>query len=336
MFDALRPYRVRRVCLDFDPRDRDSDSRDIEMRWVDLEQRAGFDRDGRDALDRDPVDTRDRDRDARDRDVDPRDVFVHGLDLPRDRERELVLDGRDRYELNRDDSRSLAIVGAFRAIPERDLGDARDNTVGHLRDEGLVRFLALDARDRVVTLTSRGRHLLDVHRLERDGRREQTFYAGVSRLRELSHDSKLYRAYLRTAERLREQGADLRRVVLDHELKREYQQWLQARNRGRPDSDGRPGRDPERSNAGPRNTTFRTSTGPSTSPTSESSTNGTASSDTKMSRPSHRTIAARTRQAGRDPDSPVLEGAGVVVDRPSIRTSHAISYDRSERPFPVR
>lgn len=230
--------------MDFDPRDRDNDSRDIEMRWVDLEQRAGFDHDVRDALDRDRDDVRGRDRDGRDRDVDPRDVFVHGLDLPRGRDRELVLDGRDLYELNRDDSRSLAIVGAFRAVPERDLGDTRDNTVGHLRDEGLVRVLSLDGRDRVVTLTSRGRHLLDAHRLERDGRREQTFYAGVSRLREISHDSQLYRAYLRTAERLREQGADLRRVVLDHELKRDYQQWLQAHNRGRADSDGRPGRDP--------------------------------------------------------------------------------------------
>jgi hypothetical protein len=33
-------------------------------------------------------------------------------------------------------------------------------------------------------------------------------------------------------------------VVLEHELKREYQEWLQESNRGRPDSDGRPDRDP--------------------------------------------------------------------------------------------
>ena len=65
----------------------------------------------------------------------------------------------------------------------------------------------------------------------------------MSRPRELSHDVQLYRAYLREEERLRDQGAEIRRVVLEHALKREYQEWLQERNRGRPDSDGRPDRD---------------------------------------------------------------------------------------------
>jgi hypothetical protein len=66
----------------------------------------------------------------------------------------------------------------------------------------------------------------------------------VSRPRELSHDAQLYRAYVREEERLREQGADIHRVVLEQELKREYQEWLQESNRGRPDSDGRPDRGP--------------------------------------------------------------------------------------------
>jgi hypothetical protein len=47
------------------------------------------------------------------------------------------------------------------------------------------------------------------------------------------------------ADRLREDGAFIRRVVLDHELKREYQQFLQERNRGKSESDGRPDRTPE-------------------------------------------------------------------------------------------
>ena len=64
----------------------------------------------------------------------------------------------------------------------------------------------------------------------------QEFYAGirsvrharffVHRPRELTHDAQVYRAYLKDAERLRESGASIRRVVLDHELKREYQQFL--------------------------------------------------------------------------------------------------------------
>src|SRR5207245_7562954 len=44
------------------------------------------------------------------------------------------------------------------------------------------------------------------------------------------------------AERLQERGARIERVVLDYELKREYQQWLHERDRGRADADGRPDR----------------------------------------------------------------------------------------------
>jgi hypothetical protein len=95
-----------------------------------------------------------------------------------------------------------------------------------------------------VTLTERGHHLLEANRRDRADAREQGFYAGVSRPRELSHDVQLYRAYLREEAGLRDQGADIRGVVLDHELKREYQEWLQEHNCGRPDSEGRPDRDP--------------------------------------------------------------------------------------------
>ena len=67
----------------------------------------------------------------------------------------------------------------------------------------------------------------------------------VHRPRELTHDAQVYRAYLKDADRLREEGAFIRRVILDHELKREYQQFLQERNRGKSESDGRPDRTPE-------------------------------------------------------------------------------------------
>jgi hypothetical protein len=225
--------------FDFDPRDRDDDVREIEMPWIESGHRSGLDRED-DCRDRDP----------RERELDPRDVFLEGLELPRGLEREIVMDGDHRYELNGDDSRSLATVGAFRVVAERDLretrgesGDTREPDLRHLRDERLMRFVALDGRERALTLTGRGHHLLEAHRRDRDETREQTFYAGVRRPRELSHDVQLYRAYLREEERLRDQGAEIRRVVLEGELKREYQEWLQERNRGRPDSDGRPDRD---------------------------------------------------------------------------------------------
>src|SRR5438093_2873186 len=130
------------------------------------------------------------------RDIDPRDVFLDGLELPRGLEREIVMDGDHRYELNGDDSRSLATIGAFRVVAERDLrdprdesGDTREPDLRHLRDEGLMRYVSLDGRERVVTLTERGHHLLEAHRHDRDDAREQVFYAGVSRPRELSHDA---------------------------------------------------------------------------------------------------------------------------------------------------
>ena len=234
---------------DFDPRDRGDDVRDIEMPWIELGRDRSSDPD-QDGPREHANDTRDRDRDAHERDHDPRDAFLHDLERPRGPEHEVVVDGDHRYELNGDDSRSLATVGAFRVVAERDLRDPRDESteprdcgLRHLRDEGLTRFVALDGRERAVTLTERGHHLLAAHRREREVGREQAFYAGVNRPRELSHDVQLYRAYLREEERLREQGADIRGVTLAYELKREYQEWLQEPNRGRPDSDGRPDRD---------------------------------------------------------------------------------------------
>jgi hypothetical protein len=44
------------------------------------------------------------------------------------------------------------------------------------------------------------------------------------------------------AERLRDAGAHIHRIVLENDLKREYQEFLQEPNRNRDDSDGRPGR----------------------------------------------------------------------------------------------
>ena len=153
-------------------------------------------------------------------------------------------------ELNGDDVRALGAIGAFRVVPESDLWDpghesphGRDPDLRHLRDEGLVRSVSLDGHERAVTLTERGQHVLDSHRRDREDDREQAFHAGVNRPRKLSHDAQLYRAYLREEERLRGDGGDVRRVVLDHELKREYQEWLQEHNRRRADSDGRPDRD---------------------------------------------------------------------------------------------
>ena len=206
-----------------------------------------------DSLDPRNDDTRDRDAaDPRDANpIEPRDVFTQGLTLPRGLERERVHTHDYDYHLRGSESRALATIGAFRVVPADDLrddlgraGDVRHGDLERLREAGLIDTVApLDRGERtmLVTLTERGRDVLENHR-SRASASSQTFYAGSVKSRELSHDAQVYRAYLRAAERLRANGARIQRVVLDYELKRDYQRFLQARNKGRSDSDGRPDR----------------------------------------------------------------------------------------------
>lgn len=190
----------------------------------------------------------------RDREEQSRDAFTRDLDLPRGRDRELVRERNRVYEIDGAESRALATIGAFRVIAESDLDDLRHDTqssrrsLKHLENEGLICTSPLNSEERAVVLTDRGRDLLQANRYERDDRsRElrQLFYAGVRKPRELSHDTKVYSAYQRADERLRSKSGRVRRVVLDYELKREYQQFLHERNRGKKDCDGRPDREPE-------------------------------------------------------------------------------------------
>jgi DNA-binding MarR family transcriptional regulator len=176
---------------------------------------------------------------------DPRDVFSRDLDLPRGPERELVRE-RDRdYRLGGSDTGTLSIVGAFRVVLERDLNysgiaacDVHKRDLRHLERQGLIQRVPVNDKERAVALTDRGRALLERHRGRDTGHRQQ-FHSGADRPRERSHDAQFYRAYLQAAERLRDQGERIERVQLDRELKRDYQRFLQERNRGDRDSDGR-------------------------------------------------------------------------------------------------
>ena len=189
------------------------------------------------------------------RDGHERSRFTRDLDLPGGDERERVRTrGRD-YDLDGADTEVLATTGAFRVVQVEDLQHALEASpgratpaqrVGRLHDAGLLERIPLDGRERdVVVLTDRGRELLEAHRLGRPDEPRQAFFAGLRKPRELSHDAQVYRAFRRAEERIRDQGGRVRRVVLDYELKRDYQQFLQARNRGRADSDGRPDRTAE-------------------------------------------------------------------------------------------
>jgi hypothetical protein len=210
-------------------------------------------RDRRESWDGDPG-SRGRCDSTRPEEAQACDALTRDLDLPRGPRRHAVRE-RDRvYEIDGAESRILGTVGAFRVVSESDLRDLRDDagnsrkSVRHLEDEGLVRTHPLSSDDRAVVLTEHGRDLLESNRHERTERPHeprQAFYAGLRKPRELTHDVKVYRAYQRAEERLRDQGGRVRRVVLDYELKRDYQRFLQERNRGRKDCDGRPDRDLE-------------------------------------------------------------------------------------------
>jgi len=211
-----------------DPRDRDDGARDLSRGG-----RAGSD-------------SRDRDR------LDPRDVFMEHVDLPCGLDREHVHSHDHDYTLRGSEIRTLTTVAAFRVVPANDLRDKFDQSLDprhgelwHLRESGLVHTVPLDRDTAVVTLTKEGRDLLESRRQDADAPDRQPFHHGVHKTRELTHDAQVYRAYLQEADRLREEGAHIHRVLLDDELKREYQQFLQERTRGQDDSDGRPDREVE-------------------------------------------------------------------------------------------
>src|SRR5919204_221868 len=186
-------------------------------------------------------------RDYDSRDEDRFDTGSKGTahdDLDRDRDREYTLRGSE--------TRTLATVGAFRVVSSRDLRDNHDRPLDprssdlrHLREQGLVETVRVPgSREHAVALTREGRSLIE-HRRDRDQGDRQTFWQGVKRERELEHDLQVYRAYERAAEQLAERDARIERVVLDHELKREYQSWLHERDRDRDDYDGHPDRTDE-------------------------------------------------------------------------------------------
>ena len=127
---------------------------------------------------------------------DPRDVFSRDLDLPRGTTRRPVRDRDRSVELRESEVRLLATTGAFRMVPASDLLDhrgrpssSRQGELRRLREEGLVETRpSVIGRQKtsLVTLTERGRELLERHRSHRGTSTRQEFYAGrCDRAREI-------------------------------------------------------------------------------------------------------------------------------------------------------
>ena len=137
---------------------------------------------------------------------------------------------RDRdYRLHESEARTLATIGAFRVVSADDLDDSEGRSLRQLEGQGLVQTESLVDRygiERTASLTRDGKGLLDSHTSpDRYGHRQE-YYAGVVKPRELRHDVQLYRAFKEEARRITGQGGRITRVVLDYELKRDYQRFL--------------------------------------------------------------------------------------------------------------
>jgi hypothetical protein len=140
---------------------------------------------------------------------------------------------RDRtYRLRESELEMLTTIGTFRVVLESDLErDAPSRTafpgdVQSLERQGLLERAAMSDGDHALALTRDGKEMLESRRdLALDSSR-QAFHAGLKKPRELAHDAQLYRVYRVEAERIGRDGGRVRRVVLDYEIKREYQRFI--------------------------------------------------------------------------------------------------------------
>ena len=178
---------------------------------------------------------------SRERDQDQRDQEV---ELPEGRGRDLVVHRDSVYHMRGSESRLLEVLATFRVVLERDLaagiyrrcpGRLPDD-VRSLREQGLILRRALVATRKggtqgVVTLTVAGQRLLRNYRgpSELSGRRpERPDASGFGKRSDLVHNASLYRMYQVEAARLTADGARLRRVLLDDDLKRAVYRDLNA------------------------------------------------------------------------------------------------------------
>jgi hypothetical protein len=144
------------------------------------------------------------------------------------------------YQLRDSDVRMLATVGAFRVVCAEDVhtmrspSDTWGGDLRNLREQALVEVKTVTinrSATAIVVLTRDGKSLLDAHQERSAGRSPQAFHAGLVKPRELAHDAQLYRLFQAEASRIEADGGRVDRVVLDYELKRDYQSFLNRPHR---------------------------------------------------------------------------------------------------------
>ena len=167
-------------------------------------------------------------------------VPMHRSTLRPGRDRERIAHRGTVYHLRDSEVRALATVGTFRVVCADDLQamrssrDAWTGDLRHLQEQGLVETKTVTvnrASMAVVVLTRDGQSLLEAHERHASDGRRQAFHAGLVKPRELAHDAQLYRLYQAEAQRIEADGGRIERVVLDYELKRDYQTFLNRSDR---------------------------------------------------------------------------------------------------------
>jgi hypothetical protein len=154
--------------------------------------------------------------------------------------------------LRSEELKLLADVGRFRVISTRDLAETvydnrpsrLERDLAFLKQQGLVQIDAVQARRdgrrgrseliEVVTLTRAGKEVARQTSGLPDG---QKLYAGLVKPREVEHDSQIYRAYRKEAERIEGAGGTNLRVQLDFELKAKIQKAIYAERKANPERD---------------------------------------------------------------------------------------------------
>jgi hypothetical protein len=145
------------------------------------------------------------------------------------REREAVAERGCIYQVSAAERATLAEVGRFRTIALADLcryryagrRDFFEEDLQRLLDQGLLeRRTAWNGRRSltVAVLTRRGQGLVEHHG---DLPAGQRVYSGFVKPAEVHHDAAIYRMYQAERAHLHSAGGQVRRVVLDYELKRQ-------------------------------------------------------------------------------------------------------------------
>jgi hypothetical protein len=154
--------------------------------------------------------------------------------------------------LRAEEQKVLSEIARFRVIATRDLADTiygnrparMERDLAFLVEHGLVKIDAVNARRdgrggrvehlEVATLTKAGRNLV----VETGGLpQDQKLYAGLVKPREVEHDTKIYRAFLKEAQRIERTGGSNLRIRLDFELKAGIQKAIHAERKAAPERD---------------------------------------------------------------------------------------------------